>query len=163
MIAKVEEFNENRLKKISKESMALFDSLKDMALNIIKNSPNIPSEASFAIKNIESPNFLVNFISSHMNAKVEEKQKMLEEPNINKRAQLLMKHLNKELQILELKNDIQSRVKTDLDQQQKEYFLHQQMKEIQNQLGENPVQQEINELRAKSLKKKWTKEVQKNF
>ena len=163
LIAKVEEFNENRLKKISKESMALFDSLKDMALNIIKNSPNIPSEASFAIKNIESPNFLVNFISSHMNAKVDEKQKMLEEPNINKRAQLLMKHLNKELQILELKNDIQSRVKTDLDQQQKEYFLHQQMKEIQNQLGENPVQQEINELRAKSLKKKWTKEVQKTF
>jgi ATP-dependent Lon protease len=163
LIAKVEEFNEKRLKKISKESIALFDSLKDMALNIIKNSPNIPSEASFAIKNIESPNFLVNFISSHMNAKVNEKQKMLEEPNINERAQLLMKHLNKELQMLELKNDIQSRVKTDLDQQQKEYFLHQQMKEIQNQLGENPVQQEINDLRERSTKKKWSKDVQKVF
>tara|TARA_B100001287_G_scaffold265229_1_gene257927 strand:- start:8820 stop:11237 length:2418 start_codon:yes stop_codon:yes gene_type:complete len=163
LIAKVEEFNEKRLKKISKESIALFDSLKDMALNIIKNSPNIPSEASFAIKNIESPNFLVNFISSHMNAEVNEKQKMLEEPNINERAQLLMKHLNKELQMLELKNDIQSRVKTDLDQQQKEYFLHQQMKEIQNQLGENPIQQEINELRKKSAEKKWSKNVQKVF
>ena len=163
LLAKVEEFNEARLKKVSKESEALFDSLKDMALNIIKNSPNIPSEASFAIKNIESPNFLVNFISSHMNAQVNEKQKMLEEPNINKRAQLLMKHLNKELQHLELKNDIQSRVKTDLDQQQKEYFLHQQMKEIQNQLGENPVQQEINELREKANGKKWSKEVQKTF
>ena len=138
MIAKIEEFDEKRLKKVSKESTALFDSLKDMALNIIKNSPNIPSEASFAIKNIESPNFLVNFISSHMNAKVEEKQMMLEEPDIHQRAQLLLKHLNKELQLLELKNDIQSRVKTDLDQQQKEFFLHQQMKEIQNQLGENP-------------------------
>jgi ATP-dependent Lon protease len=148
---------------VSKESRALFDSLKDMALNIIKNSPNIPSEASFAIKNIESPNFLVNFISSHMNAKVNEKQKMLEEPNINKRAQLLMKHLNKELQLLELKNDIQSRVKTDLDQQQKEYFLHQQMKEIQNQLGENPVQQEINDLRDRSKGKKWSKDVQAVF
>jgi ATP-dependent Lon protease len=89
-----------------------------------------------------------------MNAKVDEKQKMLEEPKINQRAQLLMKHLNKELQILELKNDIQSRVKTDLDQQQKEYFLHQQMKEIQNQLGENPVQQEINDLRDRSENKK---------
>jgi ATP-dependent Lon protease len=163
LIAKIKEFDEKRLKNISKESVALFDSLKDMALNIIKNSPNIPSEASFAVKNIESPNFLVNFISSHMNAEVLEKQKMLEVPNINDRAQLLLKHLNKELQMLELKNDIQSRVKTDLDQQQKEYLLHQQMKEIQNQLGENPVQQEINELREKSLLKKWSETVEKTF
>ena len=90
LIAKIKEFDEKRLKNISKESVALFDSLKDMALNIIKNSPNIPSEASFAVKNIESPNFLVNFISSHMNAEVLEKQKMLEVPNINDRAQLLL-------------------------------------------------------------------------
>jgi ATP-dependent Lon protease len=98
-----------------------------------------------------------------MNAEVDEKQKMLEVPNINNRAKLLLKHLNKELQMLELKNDIQSRVKTDLDQQQKEYLLHQQMKEIQNQLGENPVQQEINDLREKSLSKKWSKDVKKTF
>ena len=163
LVAKIEEFEEKRLKKMSKESMALFDSLKDLALNIIKNSPNIPSEAAFAIKNIESPNFLVNFISSHMNAEVDQKQKMLEEPDIHKRAKLLMKHLNKELQMLELKNDIQTRVKSDLDQQQKEFFLHQQMKEIQNQLGENPVQQEINELREKSKSKKWSIEVEKVF
>ncbi|MEC7127392.1 MAG: endopeptidase La, partial [Bacteroidota bacterium] len=163
LVAKIEEFEEKRLKKMSKESLALFDSLKDLALNIIKNSPNIPSEAAFAIKNIESPNFLVNFISSHMNAEVDQKQKMLEEPDIHMRAQLLMKHLNKELQMLELKNDIQTRVKSDLDQQQKEFFLHQQMKEIQNQLGENPVQQEINELREKSKSKKWSKEVEKVF
>ena len=163
LVAKIEEFEEKRLKKMSKESLALFDSLKDLALNIIKNSPNIPSEAAFAIRNIESPNFLVNFISSHMNAEVDQKQKMLEEPDIHKRAQLLMKHLNKELQMLELKNDIQTRVKSDLDQQQKEFFLHQQMKEIQNQLGENPVQQEINELREKSKSKKWSKEVEKVF
>ena len=163
LVAKIEEFEEKRLKKMSKESLALFDSLKDLALNIIKNSPNIPSEAAFAIKNIESPNFLVNFISSHMNAEVDQKQKMLEEPDIHKRAQLLMKHLNKELQMLELKNDIQTRVKSDLDQQQKEFFLQQQMKEIQNQLGENPVQQEINELREKSKSKKWSKEVKKVF
>ena len=163
LVAKIDEFEEKRLKKMSKESLALFDSLKDLALNIIKNSPNIPSEAAFAIKNIESPNFLVNFISSHMNAEVDQKQKMLEEPDIHKRAQLLMKHLNKELQMLELKNDIQTRVKSDLDKQQKEFFLHQQMKEIQNQLGENPVQQEINELREKSKSKKWSKEVEKIF
>jgi ATP-dependent Lon protease len=163
LIAKIEEFDEKKLQNVSKESVALFDSLKDMALNIIKNSPSIPSEASFAVKNIESPNFLINFISSHMNAEVDEKQRMLEVPNINNRAKLLLKHLNKELQMLELKNDIQSRVKTDLDQQQKEYLLHQQMKEIQNQLGENPVQQEINDLREKSLSKKWSKNVKKTF
>ena len=163
LVGKIEEFEEKRLKKMPKESLALFDSLKDLALNIIKNSPNIPSEAAFAIRNIESPNFLVNFISSHMNAEVDQKQTMLEEPDIHKRAQLLMKHLNKELQMLELKNDIQTRVKSDLDQQQKEFFLHQQMKEIQNQLGENPVQQEINELREKSKSKKWSKEVEKVF
>jgi ATP-dependent Lon protease len=163
LIAKIEEFDEKKLKNVSKESVALFDSLKDMALNIIKNSPSIPSEASFAVKNIESPNFLINFISSHMNAEVDEKQRMLEVPNINNRAKLLLKHLSKELQMLELKNDIQSRVKTDLDQQQKEYLLHQQMKEIQNQLGENPVQQEINDLREKSLSKKWSKNVKKTF
>ena len=163
LIAKIEEFDEKKIKNVSKESVALFGSLKDMALNIIKNSPSIPSEASFAVKNIESPNFLINFISSHMNAEVDEKQRMLEVPNINNRAKLLLKHLNKELQMLELKNDIQSRVKTDLDQQQKEYLLHQQMKEIQNQLGENPVQQEINDLREKSLSKKWSKDVKKTF
>ena len=163
LIAKIEEYNEKRLLKPSKESLALFDSLKDLALNIIKYSPNIPSEASFAIKNIESHNFLVNFISSHMNAKVEEKQQMLQVPDINNRANLLLKHLTKELQMLELKNDIQSRVKTDIDQQQKEFYLHQQMKEIQNQLGENPVQQEINELRTKMPSKKWSKEVEKVF
>jgi ATP-dependent Lon protease len=163
LIAKIEEYNEKRLLKPSKESLALFDSLKDLALNIIKHSPNIPSEASFAIKNIESHNFLVNFISSHMNAKVEEKQQMLQEPDINNRANLLLKHLTKELQMLELKNDIQSRVKTDIDQQQKEFYLHQQMKEIQNQLGENPIQQEINELRSKMPSKKWSKEVEKVF
>jgi len=163
LIAKIEEFDEKKLQNVSKESVALFDSLKDMALNIIKNSPSIPSEASFAVKNIESPNFLINFISSHMNAEVDEKQRMLEVPNINNRAKLLLKHLSKELQMLELKNDIQSRVKTDLDQQQKEYLLHQQMKEIQNQLGENPVQQEINDLREKSLSKKWSKDVKKTF
>ena len=146
-----------------KESVALFDSLKDMALSIIKQSPNIPSEASFAIKNIESPTFLVNFISSHMQADVADKQKMLEEPNVLDRANALLKHLDKELQLLKLKNDIQSRVRVDMDQQQKEYFLHQQMKEIQNELGENPVQQEINELKAKASTKKWIEKVNKTF
>ena len=163
LIANVNPFDEKRETKFNKESVALFDSLKDMALSIIKQSPNIPSEASFAIKNIESPTFLVNFISSHMQADVADKQKMLEEPNVLDRANALLKHLDKELQLLKLKNDIQSRVRVDMDQQQKEYFLHQQMKEIQNELGENPVQQEINELKAKAATKKWIEKVNKTF
>ena len=163
LIANVNPFDEKRQTKFNKESVALFDSLKDMALSIIKQSPNIPSEASFAIKNIESPTFLVNFISSHMQADVADKQKMLEEPNVLDRANALLKHLDKELQLLKLKNDIQSRVRVDMDQQQKEYFLHQQMKEIQNELGENPVQQEINELKAKASTKKWIEKVNKTF
>jgi ATP-dependent Lon protease len=163
IIAKVKSFDEKREKTFDKESHALFESLKDMALNIIKQSPNIPSEASFAIKNIESPTFLVNFISSHMQADVADKQKMLEQPGVMQRANSLLKHLNKELQILKLKNDIQSRVRVDIDQQQKEYFLHQQMKEIQNELGENPIQQEINELRLKAKSKKWVDKVGKTF
>ena len=163
LIANVKPFNDKREKNLSKESHALFDSLKDMALSIIKQSPNIPSEASFAIKNIESPTFLVNFISSHMQADVVDKQKMLEETGVMERANSLLKHLDKELQILKLKNDIQSRVRVDIDQQQKEYFLHQQMKEIQNELGENPVQQEINELRLNAKNKKWVDKVDKTF
>ena len=163
LIANVKAFNDKREKNLSKESHALFDSLKDMALSIIKQSPNIPSEASFAIKNIESPTFLVNFISSHMQADVVDKQKMLEETGVMDRANSLLKHLDKELQILKLKNDIQSRVRVDIDQQQKEYFLHQQMKEIQNELGENPVQQEINELTLKAKNKKWVDKVGKTF
>ena len=163
LIANVKPFNDKREKNLSKESHALFDSLKDMALSIIKQSPNIPSEASFAIKNIESPTFLVNFISSHMQADVVDKQKMLEETGVMERANSLLKHLDKELQILKLKNDIQSRVRVDIDQQQKEYFLHQQMKEIQNELGENPVQQEINELRSNAKNKKWVDKVGKTF
>ena len=163
LIATVKPFNDKRETNLTKESHALFDSLKDMALNIIKQSPNIPSEASFAIKNIESPTFLVNFISSHMQADVADKQKMLEEEGIMQRANSLLKHLDKELQVLKLKNDIKSRVRVDIDQQQKEYFLHQQMKEIQNELGDNPVQQEINELRINAKKKKWIEKVGKTF
>ncbi len=142
---------------------ALFGSLKDLALKIIQQSPNIPTEASFAIKNIESPSFLVNFISSNMDATVEEKQELLEVENIIERANKLLVHLTQELQLLELKNDIQSKVKVDLDKQQREYFLQQQMRQIQDELGENPIQQDIIELRDKSKSKKWTKTVEKAF
>ena len=161
--AKINTFIESKPDENDPEFFALFSSLKDMALQIIKDSPNIPSEASFAINNIESPTFMINFISSNLNADIAEKQKMLEVKDMNERAKLLLKNLTEELQLLELKNDIQSKVKTDLDKQQRDYFLHQQMRQIQEELGDNPVQQEVEELRRKAEKKKWSKKVKQTF
>ncbi|MCT4581095.1 MAG: endopeptidase La [Flavobacteriales bacterium] len=163
IIARVEEFEEIKSDDNDEKIKALYQTLKDTALKIIKESPQIPSEASFALKNIESNSFLVNFIASHMNAEVEEKQAVLAEPNLEKRANSLLKHLDKELQLLAIKNDIQSRVRVDLDKQQREYFLQQQMKEIQNELGDNPQKQELIEFRNKAKKKKWKKSVAKTF
>lgn len=142
---------------------ALISSIKDLALNIIEQSPNIPSEASFAIKNIDSPSFLTNFIASNMNLEVGDKQKLLEEHAIEERATMLLRHMTKELQLLELKNDIQSKVRLDIDKQQKEYFLHQQMKQIQEELGSNPQEDELKEFRKKAAEKKWPKEVAERF
>lgn len=142
---------------------ALLSSIKDMALNIIHLSPNIPSEAGFAIRNIESPTFLVNFISSNMSADVDYKQSILENKDLRERAMLVLEYLTKEQQMLELKNDIQSKVKSDIDRQQREFFLHQQMKQIQEELGENPVDQEVNELQEKAANKKWPEKVAEAF
>jgi len=161
--AKIKTFVENKPDMNDPEFIALFSSLKDLALEIIKESPNIPSEASFAINNIESPSFLINFISSNMNADVEVKQEMLEEIGLVERAKMALKHLTEELQHLELKNDIQSKVRDDLDKQQRDYFLQQQMKEIQDELGGSPVQQEVEELKKLAKKKKWGKKVKEIF
>jgi len=146
-----------------KKFSALVGSLKDLALQIIKYSPNIPSEAAFAIKNIDNPSFLVNFTSSNMNAEIDEKQSLLELVDLRERATQLLGHLTKELQMLELKNDIQTKVRTDIDKQQKEFFLHQQMKQIQEELGGNPIEQEIADLNKRGKKKKWSKDVEKAF
>lgn len=154
-MASIQAFNEVRPPKKNKEFGALVASLKDLALNIIKQSPNIPSEAGFAIRNIESPSFLVNFISSNMQAAVEKKQAMLEVADLRERASMLLEHLTNELQMLEMKNEIQSRVRVDMDKQQREYFLHQQMKQIQDELGGNPMEMEVEELQQRAEKKKW--------
>ena len=143
--------------------VALYSSLKDMSLKIIKESPSIPSEASFAINNIESPSFLINFISSNMNAEVKVKQEMLEVEDLNERAKLVLKHLTKELQMLELKNDIQSKVRTDIDKQQRDYFLQQQMRQIQEELGDNPAQQEVIELKKRAEEKNWSEQAAATF
>lgn len=161
--ARIETFLDNKALSDGKEFDALVGSIRDLALNIIKQSPNIPSEASIAIKNIESPSFLINFISSNMNASVSEKQELLIEEKLKQRAELVLGFLTKELQMLELKNDIQSKVRSDIDDQQREYFLHQQMKTIQEELGGDSVDQEIEEMTKKASKKKWSKEVNNAF
>lgn len=147
----------------TREFEAIVGSLKDLSLRIIKLSSNIPPEASFAVKNIENTKFLVNFICSNSDIDIKDKQQLLEMDNIKERSIRLLEHLSKQIQMLELKVDIQSKVKTDLDRQQKEYLLNQQMKTIQDELGGNPMDQELEELKNKAKDKKWGKEVAEIF
>lgn len=163
MTATVREAKEVRPDQNSSEFLAIIESIKDLALKIIRDNPNIPSEASFAIKNIESNSFLINFVSSNLNLDVKDKQELLEIADLQERALATLKYMNIELQKLELKNDIQSKVRSDLDQQQREYFLHQQMKTIQEELGGVSYDEEIEEMRAKSKKKKWNKKTKEHF
>src|SRR5471030_235176 len=156
--ATIEPFKEVKGKE-DKEFKAMISSIKDMAMNIIQLSPNIPSEAGIAIRNIESTSFLMNFISSNMNADMFAKQQLLEETNLRKRANLVLEHLTLDLQMLELKNQIQSKVRVDLDKQQRDYFLNQQLKTIQEELGGNTPDLELDNLRQRATKKKWAKEV----
>lgn len=143
--------------------IALMDSIKDLALKIINLNPNIPNEAGFAIKNIENPSFLVNFVSSNLNTSHVEKQGLLEVVDINLRAEKLLELLSKEVKMVELKNQIQDKVKTDLDKQQRDYLLSQQLKTIQDELGGGPHDQDIKELKERAAKKKWPKNVKAQF
>ncbi len=163
MKASIKEVSEERPTTKDKEFSAIIDSVRDLAIQIIKESPNIPTEATFAIKNIESNSFLVNFVSSNMNLNVVEKQELLEVNNLKDRALSTLKHMNVELQKLELKNDIQSKVRFDLDQQQREYFLQQQMKTIQEELGGASHEEEIEEMKAKAAQIDWDAKTRKHF
>ncbi len=154
---------EERIDTNNQEMDVMIKSIKDLAVQIIQESPNIPSEASFAIGNIDSPTFLVNFISSNMNADVSKKQEMLDELNVEKRAMMVLEHLTLEVQLLEMKNEIQSKVRKDIDKQQREYFLHQQMRTIQDELGGTPQQQDIIEKEKLAKDKKWDETVEKLF
>ena len=160
--AAIEPFKEIKATE-NKEFKAMVSSIKDMAMNIVQLSPHMPSEASIAIKNIESTSFLINFISSNMNAAMAVKQHMLEVPNLYERARMVLEHLTVDLQMLELKNQIQSKVRVDLDKQQRDYFLNQQLKTIQEELGGNSPDMEVDNLRTKGSKKKWSKEVAAHF
>ncbi len=154
---------ENEVDKEDKSFRALISSVKDLSMQIIKMSPNIPSDAAFAIKNIESPVFLVNFASSNLNIEIREKQELLEVSDITERANKVLQALSREMQMLELKNQIQDKVKTDLDKQQRDFLLNQQLKTIQEELGGSPYEQEINAMREKASRKKWTREVEEVF
>lgn len=147
----------------NKEFNALISTIKDLALQIIQLSPNIPSEAALALRNIESPTFLVNFIASNLNIDVGEKQTLLEIHDLHERSTKVLEYLHKELQLLELKNQIQSKVKTDLDKQQREYFLHQQLKTIQEELGGATPDLEVQNLKERAKSKKWNEATRKHF
>ena len=162
-IAKVKAIPEVKPEILSKDFDAIVGSLKDLSLKIIKINPNISPEASFAIKNIENNTYLINFICSNTDIKVQDKQKLLEINSLRDRWFMLLEFLVQEIQVLELKNELQSKVKSDLDQQQREFLLHQQMKTIQNELGGNPVEKEIEEYTKKAETKKWNAEVKKVF
>jgi ATP-dependent Lon protease len=163
MTATIKEVPEARPAKENEEFKAIIDSIKEKSLKIIKNSPNIPSEAAFAIKNIESSSFLINFVSSNLNVPVGDKQNLLEINDLKVRAMETLRFMEIELKKLSLRIDIQSKVESDISQQQKEYFLHQQMKTIQEELGGNTSEEEIEEIRERSKKKVWNKEVGEHF
>jgi ATP-dependent Lon protease len=162
-IARVRTIPEIKPKGMTKDFDAIVGSLKDLSLKIIKINPNISPEASFAIKNIENNTYLINFICSNTDIKVQDKQKLLEINSLRDRGFTLLEYLVQEIQVLELKNELQSKVKSDLDQQQREFLLHQQMKTIQNELGGNPLEKEIEEYRKKSETKKWSADVKNIF
>lgn len=147
----------------SVEFNAVVGSLKDLSIKVAQYSSNVPPEATFAVKNIENSTFLINFICSNIDLNVEEKQSLLEIADVRERGILAISFLVKEVQMLELKRDIQTKVKTDLDQQQREFLLNQQMKTIQDELGGNPIEQEINEMKEAAKKKKWIEEIAKFF
>jgi ATP-dependent Lon protease len=142
---------------------ALEQSLKEAAFKILQLNPEIPREAQVALDNIDSTPFLTHFLSSNINAPVESKQKLLEINDGIERATLLLEFMMKDIQMLELKNEIQKKVHTDIDQQQRDYFLRQQMKVLQTELGDEGPDKEVEELRARGKKKKWPKSVAEQF
>ncbi|MBY0426069.1 MAG: LON peptidase substrate-binding domain-containing protein, partial [Cytophagales bacterium] len=161
LVAQVDILPETFPSKPNKENKALIQTLKDSAFKILKLNPEIPREAAFAITNIENPAFLTHFLSSNINVEVKEKQSLLEINDGVQRAELLLEFMMKEIQMLELKQEIQNKVNSDINQQQRDYFLRQQIKVLQDELGFESSEQDIENLRAKGEKKKWP-EVVKN-
>ena len=161
-VARIKSLDDSRDEPVE-EAKAVAAALKELGIRIIKLSSNIPTEATFAVKNIESPSFLINFLASNSEMNLKQKQELLEISSVAKRGIYLLEHLTEEVKMLELKNDIQTKVKIDLDQQQREFLLHQQMKTIQDELGGSSQDQEMNEFKKRAAKKKWNKEIKEAF
>ncbi|MCB0532726.1 MAG: endopeptidase La [Lewinellaceae bacterium] len=154
---------EYTLPKNKLEFRALISSIRDAAKHIIELSPQIPSEAVVMLKNITNDNFLLNFIASNLNIKIEEKQAILEISHLKEKSNRILSHMDAELQLLELKDQIEAKVRNDIEKQQRDYFLSQQLKTIQEELGQNPQEDEINALVERATKKKWPKNVLETF
>ena len=163
LTARVRGVEEARPAKDNEEFLVIVDTIKEKSLAIIKDSPNIPSDASFAIKNIESPSFLINFVSSNLNISVAEKQSLLQINDLQERALETLRYMNLELQKLSLRKDIHTKVHNDINKQQREYFLNQQMKTIQEELGGSSSEAEIEAMRARGNTKKWNEETATHF
>ena len=163
LTARVRGVEEARPAKDNEEFLVIVETIKEKSLAIIKDSPNIPSDASFAIKNIESPSFLINFVSSNLNISVAEKQSLLQINDLQERALETLRYMNLELQKLSLRKDIHTKVHNDINKQQREYFLNQQMKTIQEELGGSTSEAEIEAMRARGNAKKWNEETATHF
>ncbi len=159
LTAQVKAIPDTRGGEDEKDFEVIIGSLKDLSMKIVKLNPNINPEASFAVKNIENSTYLINYICANTEINVNDKQKLLEASNLKERGLRLMEHLVREIQLLELKNELQSKVKYEIDQQQREFLLHQQMKTIQNELGGNPIEKEVEEFRLRGTKKLWNEDV----
>ncbi|MEZ7917816.1 MAG: endopeptidase La [Patiriisocius sp.] len=163
LTATVRAVEEARPAKDNEEFLVIVETIKEKSLAIIKDSPNIPSDASFAIKNIESPSFLINFVSSNLNISVAEKQKLLQINDLQERALETLRYMNMELQKLSLRKDIHTKVHNDINKQQREYFLNQQMKTIQEELGGSTSEAEIEDMRVRGKAKKWNEDTAEHF
>lgn len=163
LTARIELQSENKVDVKSHEMKALIQSLQDAASKILKLNPEIPQEAQVALDNIHSTSFLIHFLSSNLNVEVSDKQKILETNKVLDRGTLLLKYMLKEIQMLEIKYEIQKKVHTDIDQQQRDYFLRQQIRVLQDELGFDGPDKEIDKLRAKGKEKKWSQEAATHF
>jgi ATP-dependent Lon protease len=163
LLAKVSYIEESFPAKLNRENKALVASLKESAMRILQLNPEIPREAQIAIDNIESPSFLIHFLSSNINVELPEKQALLEDLDGIQQAQKLLEAMMKDIQMLELKRDIQSKASFDIDQQQRDYYLRQQIKVLQEELGVDTPEKDLDTFRAKGANKKWGKEVSEHF
>ncbi len=163
LTAQVEAIDDSFSAGTKKESKALLQSLRDGAHKIMRLNPEIPQEARIALDNIESPIFLIHFLSSNINVEVADKQKLLEEKNGQKQATLLLQYMMREIEMLELKREIQSKASSDIDQQQRDYYLRQQIKVLHDELGIDSPEREMDDIRDKAASKKWPLNVRQHF